>query len=99
LLKGTRIGAAEAQSIGLVDEVAAAGASLEAALALAESLAEAAPLALAATKAALRDLDLQDPDTARTRAREALGALWFSADHKEAERAFAEKRKPRFEGR
>ena len=98
LLKGARIGAIEALAIGLVDEVAPAGASLAQALALARTLAEAAPLSLAAIKTALRDACGGDAAGARLRARDAFARLWFTADHKEAERAFAEKRVPRFTG-
>jgi enoyl-CoA hydratase len=99
VMKGTRITAAEARAIGLVDEVAPPGGSLEQALALAATLAEAAPLSLAAIKSALRDAAGDDPAIARQRAREAFGRLWFTADHKEAERAFAEKRTPLFAGK
>jgi enoyl-CoA hydratase/carnithine racemase len=99
LLKGTRISATEAQAIGLVDEVTPPGESLAQALALATSLSEAAPLSLAAIKSALRDACGDDLAAARQRAREAFGRLWFTADHKEAERAFAEKRTPLFTGK
>ncbi|MBL8386470.1 MAG: enoyl-CoA hydratase/isomerase family protein [Burkholderiales bacterium] len=98
LLSGKRITAAEALAIGLIDEVAPAGTSLARALALGRELAEAAPLSQAAIKAALRDAAGSDAAGARQRAREAMARLWFSADHKEAERAFAEKRAPRFTG-
>ncbi len=98
LLKGTRIGAAEALAIGLVDEIAPAGACLAQALALARTLAEAAPLSITAIKTALRDASGGDAAGARLRARAAFARLWFTADHKEAERAFAEKRVARFTG-
>ena len=98
LMKGTRITAAEAQAIGLIDEVAPPGEALTQAFALAATLAETAPLSLAAIKQALRVADRGDGAALRTHAREAFTRLWFSADHKEAERAFAEKRFPRFNG-
>lgn len=98
LMKGTRIGAAEAQAIGLVDEVAPTGGALTQALALAATLTETAPLSLAAIKQALRMADGGDRDALRAHSREAFTRLWFSADHKEAERAFAEKRTPLFTG-
>lgn len=96
LLSGKRIDAAEALRIGLVDEVAPAGQCLAQAIALAAGFAECAPLSLAAIKSALRDASAGDAVLARQRARQAMIPLWFSADHKEAERAFAEKRAPRF---
>ena len=98
LLGGNRIGAVEALSIGLVDEVAPRGESFAKAMELARSFRETAPLSLAAIKAALRDAACGDVFGARQRAREAFSRLWFTADHKEAERAFAEKRAPRFAG-
>lgn len=98
LLSGKRVDAAEALRIGLIEEVAPAGQCLAQAIALAQSIGETAPLSLAAIKLALRDTANGDPAGARRRAREAFIPLWFSADHKEAERAFAEKRAPRFNG-
>ena len=98
LLGGNRIDALEAQSIGLVDEVAPLGESLAKAMETARRFREAAPLSLAAIKIALRDAACGDAFAARQRAREAFSRLWFTADHKEAERAFAEKRAPRFSG-
>ena len=98
LLSGTRVDAGEALRIGLIDEVAPAGACLSQAVALAHSFGDSAPLSLAAIKLGLRDAVSGDPAGARQRAREAFIPLWFSADHKEAERAFAEKRAPRFNG-
>ena len=98
LLTGTRIDASEALSLGLVHEVAPSGEALTRALAMAAGLIQAAPLAQAAIKAALRDACAGDAAGARGRAREAFARLWFSADHKEAEQAFAAKRVPRFAG-
>ena len=98
LLTGGRIDAGEAMSLGLVHEVAPSGEALTRALAMAATLAEAAPLAQAAIKAALRPICAADAASARASARDAFAQLWFSADHKEAERAFAAKRTPRFAG-
>ncbi len=98
LMKGTRISADEAQAIGLIDEVAPPGEALATTVALAATLAETAPLSLAAIKQALRVADDGDGAALRSHAREAFTRLWFSADHKEAERAFAEKRPPKFNG-
>ena len=67
-------------------------------LELARGFRETAPLSVAAIKTALRDASSGDPAGARQRARDAFSKLWFSADHKEAERAFAAKRAPRFIG-
>ena len=99
LFSGIRVGAADGLALGLIDEVVPAGEALAQALALAATFAEVAPLSLGAIKHALRDAGSADRAGARARAREALARLWFSADHKEAERAFMEKRAPRFTGR
>ena len=98
LLTGTRISAEAALAVDLIDQVAPEGESLARALALAHTLAETAPLALAALKTALRNASYGDAQGARMAARDAFADLWFTADHKEAERAFAEKRKPQFSG-
>ena len=99
LLTGERIGAAEALRLGIVDEVAPAGKALEAALAHAAALEAAAPMALRATKRAIRAAASLPPAESRALQREMFPGLWFSADHKEAEAAFAERRPPVFRGR
>ena len=103
LFSGKRVNAAEAHELGLVDEMTPDGAALARALELATTFAEVAPLSLGAIKHALREAGSAGTDQAaqeaRTRAREAFARLWFTEDHKEAERAFGEKRAPRFIGR
>ena len=99
LLTGTRVRAEEARAIGLVDEVAADGQCVARALELSRTIAQTAPLSCGAIKTAIRDAVSGDAQGARMRAREAFARLWFTADHKEAERAFAEKREPRFAAR
>lgn len=101
LFSGLRVDAQRARAIGLVDEVAPAGEALQRALALASSFAQVAPLSLGAIKELLRDAGGTGGEAAhaRVRAREAFSRLWFTEDHREAERAFAEKRPPRFSGR
>jgi len=99
LLTGDPVSAAEAERIGLVNEVVPA-ASLEArALHWAERLAAGAPLALRYTKQAVNAqvkralLESFDLSTALE-----LTTL-LSDDHQEALAALTEKRKPRFRGR
>jgi len=99
LLTGLRASAADAHLIGLVDEVTSDGQSVVQALELVRTFGDVAPLSMAAIKSALRDAFRADRNTARTNAREAFARLWFTEDHKEAERAFAEKRAPRFAGK
>lgn len=103
LFSGKRVSAAEALALRLVDEVVPDGGALAAALAFAATCTEVAPLSLGAIKQALREAQLagtaEAQQAARLRARRDFGRLWFTEDHKEAERAFAEKRAPRFTGR
>ena len=100
LYSGQRVSAAEARNLRLVDEVAADGKALERALDLAATFAECAPLSLGAIKTAMRDAESALPaDEVRRKTRAAFARLWFTEDHKEAERAFAEKRTPSFHGR
>lgn len=99
LTTGEPVDAAEALRLGLINRICDRPAVVDAALALAEKLAEAAPLSLAATKRVLqgaRDLPL---DEARRLADKEFADLWLSEDHREAEAAFAEKRPPVFKGK
>jgi 2-(1,2-epoxy-1,2-dihydrophenyl)acetyl-CoA isomerase len=97
-LVGDPIDAAEAVRIGLVSRVVP-GVSLAAeARALADRLAEGAPLAASLTKGALRrswSIDLDDALEGEARLQGEAGA---TADHAEGLAAFREKRPPRFTG-
>ena len=99
LFSGNRINAQEARDIGLIDEVVADGTALARALELADTFAEVAPLALGAIKQSLKAAGSGSAAQARIDARESFARLWFTHDHAEAERAFAEKRAPKFSGR
>lgn len=96
LLTGERLTAEAARGVGLVEVVAAD--ARETALRLAAGLEGAAPLAIRGAKQALAALDLPRPE-ARKLAAEIFARLWFTEDHREAERAFAEKREAIFHGR
>ena len=98
LLTGEAIGAERAERIGLVSEVVS-GDVLDAALAHAERFASHAPLALRVTKTMLRRAFTEPARAAREEARAQFAELWVSEDHREAEAAFVEKRRPRFRGR
>ena len=93
-----RLHAKEAMALGLVDEVVADGAALTRALAIAASFAGVAPLALREAKSILRAGSQGTFAERRQQGRDAFAKLWFTADHKEAEVAFAAKRKPHFVG-
>ena len=96
LLTGERLSAEAARGIGLVEVVAEN--AREAALRLAAGLEAAAPLAIRGAKQALGTLDLPRAE-ARKLAAAIFARLWFTEDHREAERAFAKKREAIFHGR
>ncbi len=92
------LGGEEAVAIGLADRLAEPGRALETALAEAALFAAAAPLAVAAAKAAFARL----PGPLDQVLAEEVGqqsALMQSADHGEAREAFLAKRTPSFKGR
>ena len=99
ILTGRRIDAREAERIGLVGRVVPLAELRAQALELAHQIAENAPLAVAAAKAAVwRGLDL--PLEEGLRLEQLLAEpVRQSEDAQEGPRAFLEKRKPRFEGR
>jgi len=97
-LTGRRIKAEEALAWGLVDEVVPLGELRDAALRLAREIAEAAPLAVQATRATLRR-ELAERVKAQTD-HEFIeqSALRKTADFAEGVRAVAERRPGRFTG-
>jgi enoyl-CoA hydratase len=96
LMTGLPTDAATAQGYGLVTEVHAPDALLDAAIKLAERIATRAPLSVEATKRiAGAALDL-DADGANRAVRKEFELLVNSADHAEALAAFRSKRTPVF---
>ena len=98
LTTGEPVDAAEALRLGLVNRVCDRPV-VEAALVLTEKLAEAAPLSLAATKRVLLAASHLPREEARRIAEDDFADLWLSEDHREAEAAFAAKRRPVFKGK
>ena len=99
LLGGHRIGAEEAERIGLVNRIVPAAVLTAEALKLAQQLAEKAPLAVRYLLNAVyagADLPL---DQALQLEATLFGLSASTADMKEGTRAFLEKRKPEFRGR
>ena len=84
--------AAEAERIGLVDEVVPRAQALPVAMERARFLAEQAPAPMALTKAMLS----AGLDAALEVERHYQTTLFLSADHREGRAAFLEKRAPRF---
>jgi enoyl-CoA hydratase/carnithine racemase len=98
ILTGRRLSAAEAETWGVVARVVDAGQAREAAIALAATIAEGAPLGIRQAKAAIRGAHraLADGLAAED---ELYEVVLVSDDRREGFRAFAEKRSPRFSGR
>ncbi len=98
ILTGRRLSAAEAEAWGVVARVVPAGGAREAAIALAETIAEGAPLGIRQAKTAIRGAHraLAEGLAAEN---ELYEAVLRSRDRVEGFRAFADKRKPRYEGR
>jgi enoyl-CoA hydratase/carnithine racemase len=99
LLTGDEFDAAEAHRIGLVQELVEPGAELARALALAETIAQQAPLGVYATLAAARHALPAAEATAMARLWPALAPLMATEDAQEGLRAFVERRPGRFRGR
>ena len=99
LLSARPIGAERAAEIGLVNEVVPREHLLERALAAADAIAANAPLAVRATRAGVRELLAVPLEEAWRRQEELGGALRKTEDAREAQRAFVEKRPPRWRGR
>ena len=100
VLTGRRLSAAEGERLGFVNEVVPGGELLSKARALAEQIIECSPRSIRASKETmLRGLDEPTLGMALANQRQypAMQALLTSNDVKEGPRAFAEKRKPRWE--
>jgi enoyl-CoA hydratase len=99
LYTGKRIDAAEAERIGLINKMVSDEELNEAVLDIARTIADNAPLSVAASKLTITEV-LKDPaDRDMDAVREAGKLCFDSADYKEGRRAFMEKRRPVFTGR
>ncbi len=99
ILTGRRVGAQEGKELGFVTDVSSHEALLKSARSWAEQILECSPLSIRATKeAANRGLDMRLED-ALAAVLPGQGALMASEDFVEGPRAFAEKRKPNWQGR
>jgi len=103
LLTGRRLTAAEAARWGLVNRVVPAAEVMPAARELAGAICASAPLAVAAVLEILRETDgigvREGFSVLRSAALPAYRAMLDSQDAREGARAFAERRKPQWQGR
>jgi enoyl-CoA hydratase len=95
---GRQFDAREAERMGLVNRVVADDQLESTVQELARTIADNAPLTVRTAKLVVGELmkDARDRDVAATE--RAVEACFASADYKEGQAAFAEKRKPRFTG-
>ena len=99
LLTGEMVDARQALEMGLVSEVVPDADVLDRALALARRIAELPPIAVMLCKEVVLTGQDCPLDAALNLERKAFELLFATEDQKEGMRAFAEKRKPNFQGR
>jgi enoyl-CoA hydratase len=98
-LTGDPIDAQRALQLGLVNRVVPAESLLDEAIGLAEHIAENAPLAVRWSKKVIKETaDLTEAESWKLNT-EAVGVVFSSGDAMEGPVAFAEKRKPRWQGK
>jgi enoyl-CoA hydratase len=98
-LTGDPISAERAYELGLVNRLTVSGGAADAALELAEKIAQNAPLALAATKQIIVESGDWDVDERWAKQGEISGPVFVSEDAREGATAFSEKRDPVWKGR
>ncbi len=100
ILTGRHVSAEEGRELGFVNEVVAHDDLEKAAQALAQSICECAPLSIRASKDVVyRSLDHASLEASMVAKYESVAAMAKSEDFIEGPRAFAEKRKPNWQGR
>jgi enoyl-CoA hydratase len=97
-LTGDPIGAERLAELGVVNRVTD-GPAIEAARELAAAIAANGPLALMATKALMRDSHSWTDEEMWAKQASYIAPVFVSADAREGAAAFAEKRKPNWQGR
>ena len=96
---GRPISAEEAHRVGFVDEVVAPGQLRDAAMQLAATIAEKAPLGLRLGKQAMNEVEFMPVEDGYAREQTYSTRLMHTEDAREATRAVVEKRTPVFQGR
>jgi len=99
LYTANRIDAREAERIGLINQAVEDEDLTDAVLEVARTIADNAPLSVAASKLTINEV-LKDPGDRNMEAiRHATAVCFDSNDYREGRTAFMEKRRPRFQGR
>ncbi len=98
ILTGEPLGAKEAYRLGLVQELVEPGQQFERALAIAESIAKAAPLAVQASLASSRKARDYNDRAGMAGLADGIRPLMNTKDSEEGLRAFIERREPNFSG-
>lgn len=99
LFTGNRYGAEDALHMGLVNRVVPVDALEETVTALAETIADNAPLTLRSLKTSIRNTQLDESARDMAAVQAQIDACFGSEDYKEGRQAFMEKRKPVFRGK
>ncbi|AHV94657.1 crotonase/enoyl-CoA hydratase family protein [Bordetella holmesii] len=99
VLTGDMLGAERAHQLGLVNRLTEAGQALEGALALARVIVENGPLAVQTAKSIVQQSLDWEQEGMFDRQRPLIAHIFTSADAKEGATAFAEKRKPVWQGK
>ncbi len=99
LLTARQVSATEAKEIGLIGRVVPDGDALDEALATAEVINANGPLAVEAIKRSVRETEGMSEEDGLARELEIGWPVFATADAAEGQRAFAEKRPPKFERR
>jgi enoyl-CoA hydratase/carnithine racemase len=98
LFSARRLSAEEALRIGLVNRVVAGDALVDDVMGLARAIVANAPLTVAACKVAIREARRSPDLRNRERVAAMVEACFASADYREGQAAFLQKRAPRFAG-
>lgn len=99
ILTGEPLGAERAAQLGLVNRLVAPGDAVSTALELAAKIADAAPLAVWASREVVLASQWADDETLKKMSNSAIARVMASEDTKEGLQAFIEKRPPKWLGR
>lgn len=99
ILTGEPLSAQRAYDLGLVNRLVGPGEAVDAALALATQICQAAPLAVWASRKVVLAAAYADDDTLKQMTNDEFAGIMSSEDTKEGLTAFIEKRPPNWQGR